>query len=295
MSLLTIKDIQIRDPFIVPREEEGKYYMYGSTDANIWGKGTGFDAYVSTDLSNWEGPFPVFRPDENFFADNNFWAPEVYAYKDKCYMFATFRRRDNDLLGTAILVSDQLLGPFTLHSDGPVTPKEWSSLDGSLHVDEQGIPWMIFCHEWQQVGDGEVCAVQLSEDLYSTLGEPILLFTASEAAWTTPYISPRYPDTINYVTDGPYVFRTDKGQLRMLWASFIDNTYALGVAESVTGEIKGPWIQANEAVYRNDGGHGMVFRTFEGKLLLALHTPNNTPDERPVFLEIMGLEGSTIR
>ncbi|WP_438350326.1 glycoside hydrolase family 43 protein [Paenibacillus sp. FA6] len=295
MSLLTIKDIQIRDPFIVPREEEGKYYMYGSTDANIWGKGTGFDAYVSTDLSNWEGPYPVFRPGENFFADNNFWAPEVYAYKDKYYMFATFRRRDNNLLGTAILVSDQLLGPFTLHSDGPVTPKEWSSLDGSLHVDEQGIPWMIFCHEWQQVGDGEVCAVRLSEDLYSTLGEPILLFTASEAAWTTPYISPRYPDTKNYVTDGPYVFRTNKGQLRMLWASFIDNTYALGLAESVTGEIKGPWVQANEALYRNDGGHGMVFRTFEGKLLLALHTPNNTPDERPIFLEIKGLENSPIR
>lgn len=288
--MLTMKDIQIRDPFIVPRPEEGKYYMYGSTDKNIWKTGTGFDCYTSHNLVDWEGPFPVFRPTENYFSEKNFWAPEVYEYKDSFYMFATFRRKDNDLLGTAVLKSNSLLGPFHLLSDGPVTPKDWSSLDGSLYVDEQGTPWMVFCHEWQQVGDGEVCAVQLSEDLSRAVAEPILLFKASEAPWATPFYSERYPDTTNYVTDGPYLFKKRSGELSMLWASFINNTYALGLAQSTTGTLQGPWVQQEEALYINDGGHGMIFETFEGKRLLALHTPNNTPDERPIFIEVAGLE-----
>lgn len=285
------KDIQIRDPFVLPIEEEGRYYLFGSTDTNIWGKGTGFDAYVSQDLENWEGPHPVFRPEADFFSDTNFWAPEVYAYQEKYYMFATFRRKDNERLGTAVLVSENPLGPYSQHSEGPVTPKEWSSLDGSLYLDDDKQPWMVFCHEWQQVGDGEVCAVRLSADLKKSEGEPVVLFRASEASWTTPYLSPRYPDTNNYVTDGPFLFRTTEGELQMLWASFIDNKYALGIAASESGQLMGPWKHGEEPLYRNDGGHGMIFNTFDERLLLTIHSPNKTPDERPIFLNLVKLNG----
>ncbi|WP_051318153.1 glycoside hydrolase family 43 protein [Cohnella thermotolerans] len=285
------QEIQIRDPFVLPVPEEGLYYLFGSTDKNIWGPGTGFDAYVSRDLRQWDGPRPVFRPSANFYADTNFWAPEVYAYGGRHYMFATFRRKDNNRLGTAVLAADRPFGPFVPHSEGPVTPESWSSLDGSLHVDEAGEPWMVFCHEWQQIGDGEVCAVRLSADLKEAAGEPVTLFRASEAPWTTPFVSPRFADTVNYVTDGPYLFRGDTGRLYMLWASFIDNTYALGVARSESGGVLGPWTHQPEALYRNDGGHGMVFRTFDGRLALTIHAPNRTPDERPLFLEVAEREG----
>ncbi|NLF85514.1 MAG: hypothetical protein GX571_05355 [Lentisphaerae bacterium] len=33
-----------------------------------------------------------------------------------------------------------------------------------------------------------------------------------------------------------------------------------------------------------DGGHGMVFHTFDGTPTLVLHRPNDTPRERMVFL-----------
>jgi len=286
LASLQTKDIQIRDPFVLPLAEEGRYYLFGSTDKNIWGKGVGFDAYVSEDMENWEGPHPIFRPEEDFFSDTNFWAPEVYAYGGKYYMFATFRRKDNNLLGTAVLISDGPLGPFKPFSDGPVTPKDWSSLDGTLHVDEKGKPWMVFCHEWQQVGDGEVCAVRLTDDLKGAAGEPVVLFRASEAPWTTPYQSKRFPGDNNYVTDGPYLFHGGNGELKMLWASFIDNTYALGIAVSQLGRLQGPWVHEEKAVYQNDGGHGMVFRSFDGRLMLTIHSPNNTPDERPIFIEL---------
>ncbi|OMF25906.1 glycoside hydrolase family 43 protein [Paenibacillus sp. FSL H8-0259] len=287
--------LQIRDPFVLPlagqvqgqEQEQELYYLYGSTDSNIWGKGTGFDAYTSKDLEHWEGPFPVFRPEADFYAEHNFWAPEVYAYGRRYIMFATFRRKDNDLLGTGVLASPHPLGPFTPHSEGPVTPQDWSSLDGTLYIDKQDQPWMVFCHEWQQTGDGEVCAMRLTEDLRRAEGEPVTLFRASDAPWTTPFVSKRYADQLNYVTDGPFLFRSsDDDTLYLLWASFINNTYALGIARSGSGEITGPWIHQEEALYQKDGGHAMVFRTFGDKLLLAIHTPNQTPDERPVFLEL---------
>lgn len=285
------EDIQIRDPFVLPDEQAGVYYLYGSTDRNIWGKGTGFDVYVSRDLLEWEGPCPVFRPDADFFSDTNFWAPEVYAYGGRYYMFATFRRKDNGLLGTAVLAADRPEGPFALHSDGPVTPEGWSSLDGSLFVDEDGVPWMVFCHEWQQVGDGEICAMRLSADLSRAASEPALLFRASEAPWTTPYLSPRYPDQTNYVTDGPFLFRGESGRLYMLWAGFIDNRYALGIAESESGAVTGPWRQEEAPLFASDGGHGMVFRAFDGRRLLTIHTPNRTPEERPIFMELTETDG----
>lgn len=288
---LTNMEVQIRDPYIVADPITKKYYLFGSTDASIWGVGTGFDVYVGEDLEHWDGPYPVFLPDEAFYSEENFWAPEVHAYQGKYYMFATFLRKDNGRRGTAILVSDSLMGPFTPHSKGPVTPEDWYSLDGTLYLDEGGMPWMVFCHEWVQVADGEVCAVRLTDDLSAAVGDPIVLFRASEAPWTTSLQHPRYPGRENYVTDGTYVVRTEDGSLLILWASFKDNIYAQGIARSLSGTIEGPWVQEKKPIYENDGGHGMIFTTFEGQRMLTLHTPNKTPLERPIFIPITEREG----
>ncbi len=36
----TNQEVQIRDPFIYVDRKEIKYYLFGSTDRNIWRKGT---------------------------------------------------------------------------------------------------------------------------------------------------------------------------------------------------------------------------------------------------------------
>ena len=35
-----------------------------------------------------------------------------------------------------------------------------------------------------------------------------------------------------------------------------------------------------EIIYRDNGGHGVLFRTFEGDLLMALHQPDTNGKER---------------
>jgi hypothetical protein len=77
-------DIHMRDPFVLPSTSEKQYYLYGTIGSEAWtGAATGIDYYIGTDLQNWEGPFPAFRPPAGFWADRNFWAPEVHAYQGR--------------------------------------------------------------------------------------------------------------------------------------------------------------------------------------------------------------------
>ncbi|WP_166866894.1 glycoside hydrolase family 43 protein [Salinibacterium sp. ZJ70] len=280
----TTAEIQIRDPYVLTLPDQGVSYLFGSTDADIWRPpATGFDCYRSTDLEHWDGPFAAFRPDEGFWSDRNFWAPEVHAYDGRHYMFATFKA-EGVPRGTQILVADDPEGPYRTWSDGRVTPADWECLDGTLHVDESGEPWIVFCHEWEQVWDGEVVAQRLSPDLRGAVGEPTVLFRASEAAWARPIAHPRVPaDRLAYVTDGPFLHRLASGGLIMLWSSFGDSGYAMGIARSSSGTIAGPWTQEPTPLWAADGGHGMIFRTLAGELMLTLHQPNDTPNERAVF------------
>ena len=281
--MLKTCDIQIRDPFVL--KHGGMYYMYGSTDKDIWKSGgVGFDAYASRDLENWNGPIPVFRPPEGFWGTRNFWAPEVYERRGVFAMFASFIG-DGFQRGTAVLRSECPEGPFLPWSDGAVTPKNWMCLDGTLYIDEGGEPWIVFCHEWVQIGDGTVCAVRLDGGLKRTVSEPVRLFSSSEAAWSAKAFSPSN-NIEGHVTDGCFLYRAGNGKLLMLWSCVGTKGYCLGYAVSESGGILGPWTQADEPLFAEDGGHGMVFRTYDGRLLLAIHQPNTKPHERAVFIEL---------
>jgi arabinan endo-1,5-alpha-L-arabinosidase len=281
-------DIQMRDPFVLPLPGEGRYLLFGSTDPNIWsGKGLGFDCFESRDLENWDGPIPAFRPPPGFWSNTQFWAPECHPWGDRFYLFASFAR-DGRQRGTQILAAERPEGPYVVHSDGPVTPRAWECLDGTLHVDAWGKPWMVFCHEWVQVEDGEMCAIRLSDDLRQAVSEPVLLFRASEAIWAKPF--EEHGRANNRVTDGPFLHRLANGRLLMLWSTTGFEGYAMGYALSESGEISGPWRQSDEPIYGTDGGHGMLFRDFSGRLLMTLHHPNTSPFERPMWLEVIELE-----
>ena len=52
------------------------------------------------------------------------------------------------------------------------------------------------------------------------------------------------------------------------------------------------WSQS--LMFEKDGGHGMIFKTFEGKLCLVLHSPNGGGLERAHLFEIEDC-GDTLR
>lgn len=279
---MKLTDINIRDPFVLV--ENGVYYLYG-TRASAFGRETaGFDVYLSTDLETWSDPVPCF--DSAAFGLNREvnWAPEVHKYKGKFYMFATFTQ-ENGLRGTYALVADRPEGPFRPHSDGALTPDGWECLDGTLYVNEEGKPFLVFCHEHTQILNGKICYVLLKDDLTAAAGEAVDLFRA-----TDPFYMPAPVEGEHYVTDGPFLFRTKNGTLLMLWSTFPNGRYAECVARSVSGGIEGPFEHL-EPLITDDGGHGMIFCAGE-KLMLTFHTPNTSLSERPVFRALADLGDS---
>lgn len=278
-------EMNVRDPYILV--DGGKYYMYGSRGWELWNDCTGTDVYVSEDLENWSGPYEAFTYTPDFWANIQYWAPEVHKYKGKYYMFMSlvgvgWKR------GTQILVSDSPMGPFKAHSERTVTPHEWECLDGTFYVDKKGDPYMVFCHEWVQSGDGTICAIRLSEDLKESVGEPIVLFSASSCVHIEPFT-----DKNEYVTDGPFMHRMSDGTLAMIWSSFARGAgYCVAVATSDNGELDGKWSHQDELLYNEDGGHGMLFTDLNGQLCLVAHAPNGTKKERPFILPIEEVNGT---
>ena len=277
---MKLSEINIRDPFILTHE--GKYYMYGTRAKYTWGDGTkydyGFDVYVSEDLESWSDPVSVFEYYEGFYGFKDFWAPEVHKYNGKFYMFASFHL-ENGPRGTAILVSNTPNGKFVPHSNGFVTPSDWFCLDGTFYL-EGDTPYIVFCHEWTQVKNGEVCAIELSKDLSHAISEPNLLWRAGDASWC---------DDIrgngSYVTDGPFLIKRDD-TLLSIWSSFHNGEYCEAVARSDNGKINGNWKIDDNLLYKKNGGHGMIFTDFMGNDLFLFHQPNETPNERPCFTKI---------
>jgi hypothetical protein len=162
------------------------------------------------------------------------------------------------------------------------------TLDGTLWI-EDGVPYMVFAHEWVQIKDGTIEMVRLKDDLSATVGEPKRLFNGSDAPWGRA--SAQYG---SYVTDAPYLWRTRTGKLLMIWSSFGEGGYTVGIAESESGKLAGPWKQQPTPLFAEDGGHAMIFRSFDGKLMLILHQPNQTGRERARLFELEDT-GETLR
>ena len=279
-----IRDVHISDPFILADPVSKHYYTYvqfANPDRfpNIpHGKGY-FYVLESEDLIHWTAPQVCFEKGD-FWADLDYWAPECHIWKGKYYLISSFRAAGT-YRRCQCLVSDSPKGPFKPVRPEPVTPQGWQCLDGTLYVDRNGDPWMVFCHEWLQVEDGQICAVRLSDDLGEAIGEPIILFRASEAPWSGPILSG------GGVTDGPFLHRLPGGKLIMLWSSFIKGGgYAMSYAASLSGEITGPWVQREDPLYAMDGAHSMLFRTFSGQLMMSCHCPNDHPRKRILLFEM---------
>ena len=72
----------------------------------------------------------------------------------------------------------------------------------------------------------------------------------------------------------------------MTWSSWGKQAYAVGVAESESGFVSGPWRQLDTPLWPANGGHGMLFEEKDGSLWFTLHTPNDKYKERPVFYPV---------
>ncbi|MFD2937919.1 glycoside hydrolase family 43 protein [Spirosoma flavum] len=267
-----LDSVRLSDPFILVDKKASLYYMTG-TGGMLW---------KSNDLKKWTGPFSVAQTDPESWMGKNpmIWAAEIHQYNDKYYYFATFTNREVkiDTVGgnvierraCHVLVSENAEGPYIPMKDPIYLPANKPTLDGTLWVDKDGKPYMVYCYEWLQNLNGTIEKIELKPDLSGSIGEGKLLFRASESPWSREQLNGKVGP--NKVTDGPYLFRTGTGRLGMIWTSWIDDIYTQGVVYSKSGTLDGPWIQEKDPITPPNYGHGMLFCTLTGKWLMSVHS-----------------------
>ncbi len=277
-SDIPLDSIQLSDPCILADNKTMTYYLTG-TGGLLW---------KSKDLRKWTGPFKVAKTDNYSWMgiDPMIWAAEIHEYKGKYYYFATFTNKGvviDTVKGNTIqrrsshvLVSEKAEGPYVPMKDPTYLPPNKPTLDGTLWVDKDGKPYMVYCYEWLQAmnngtWDGTIEKIELKPDLSGTVGKGKLMFRASDSPWSKEIGEDGKPRR-SKVTDGPWLFKTQTGKLGMLWTSWVYDKYTQGVAYSESGTLDGPWIQEKEPITPPNYGHGMLFKTFDGKLLMSVHS-----------------------
>lgn len=284
------EEVFCRDPYILLC---GDYYFLYKNHSEDGNSQRVIACQVSKDLQTWSKPIPVFEPSEDFHGkDHLFWAPECHYYKGYFYIFTSVREKSDNRHTISVYRADNPLGPFVDIAGGCISPRDWDSIDGTLYVDEEGAPWLVFVHEWicMPEHNGSMVAARLSEDFTKLISEPVDLFYAKEPEWAD-----------RGVTDGCYMVKASDNRILMLWSNFIKNPnvehdYCLAVAYSDNGKIDGKWSHCKNVLYRRnmknspfDGGHGMVFFTKEGKPSVVFHSPNIKQGdvfEHPVIYEL---------
>ncbi|MBR5834612.1 MAG: family 43 glycosylhydrolase [Bacteroidales bacterium] len=286
-------DLSMSDPFIIPDPETQTYYLTS----------TGGRLYKSKDLIWWEGPYNIINTEDSWLKGMPA-AAEIHKIGDWYYYAGTWndhsdliqqvpRRYNVPHNQTILLRSKNIEGPYEIFTEDrnyDYQPREWDCIDGTLY-EEDGKIYMIFVHEWTQIIDGTMDYIELSSDLSKTVSEwPVTMFRATENPSVKEMNSlgeatfgRKLP---GWVTDGPQMFRTQTGKLGMLWSGWGDERYLQLVCYSESGTIAGPWVQEPKPFLGNNSGHGMLFRTFEGKLIYLVHHVEGNGPRKPQYWNV---------
>ena len=97
------KDILLSDPTIF--EEDGKYYLYGTSSGGLHKTNKGFHVFKSDDLNNWKPHGYALRYGDAY-GEKGFWAPHVLKNNDTYIMVYT---TDENI---AMAFSKSATGPF---------------------------------------------------------------------------------------------------------------------------------------------------------------------------------------
>ena len=145
--------------YIEEGEEEGYFYMYGTTDAL---GATGVHAYRTKNFNSWQLVGPAFIPSRDSWAIRDIWAPEVIYMDGLYYMYYSGSNRFNhNRKGMGVAVSEHPAGPFveyqgltadnrTLTRSDQAIVLEFTAIDASPFVDASGDLYLYFAKD--QVG-----------------------------------------------------------------------------------------------------------------------------------------------
>ncbi len=296
---------ELGDPFIL--YDEGYYYMYATSI------GTGFKVWKTSNPTSWSSAGVAYSKSPSSFGEINYWAPEVYKYNGKYYMFYSAQYTlDNGKTRMAIgcASSESPTGPFTdMVPKKPLFSPDYSVIDANVLFDKSGKIYLYYARDCSDnIINGkhisQIYGVELSPDFKGVIGEPVLLATPTDS-WETA--------SGNYMwNEGPCVFERN-GKYYMMYSAnyYEDSNYSVGcaVSDSPLGEYK---KYKNNPVLKGDGkkvsgsGHNNIFSSPDGTELYTVYHSHTDPSagggnrqlciDKVVFDEkgILSINGPTV-
>lgn len=261
-------DQNFPDPFILQHGDD--FYAY----ATQRGPG-GFQMMTSKNLVDWTHLGGVNVPD---WANGQLWAPEVWQWRGKWYMFFSARDKTSKKRDLAVSVSDHPKGPYKFLAklilgteENPGTDDN-GAIDPTLHV-ERGKPYLLYIRE---APPRAVKIVELSRDLTKIQGEKKVLITVDRPIEQG-------------ILDAPTLVRKD-GAFWLFYSSGWfqsfkkDAKYRVWAAKSKS--LMGPYAKPEKPVLMGregetySPGHQCVFRLRSGEWWMAYHAWNAEGEPR---------------
>lgn len=311
--------VKFGDPFILSASD-GHYYMYGTGGVAK----DGFSAYSSNDLREWKDEGQVYYGNtEDSWTLKNFWAPEVYEYKGKFYMFfsADWKNNPNNELENfriGVAVADNPLGPFKDLSDEPIFDPGYPVIDANVlfegdkaylyysrccyknPVESEVAEWARQKNMFDEIEESWIYGVELSTQFDKIIDDPVLLLRPPlknddiQSEWesrsvTSGEINRRW-------TEGSFIFKKDSIYYLMYSANYFGGEhYAVGYATSNSplGPFKkspdNPVLQKNteSGGIVSGTGHNSITVSKDGKQMYCVYhgRTSQTGKERLVFID----------
>lgn len=202
----------IRDAQIF--EDDGTYYLIGTSPPFWGGPNPGVRIFSSTDILNWKYEKLLIsrsEMDSSVWHFDRFWAPEIHKIRNKYYLLFNARNeipKYKHHHGCGVAVADQLMGPYEIITkEKPLT----NGNDLTFFEDDDG-KFYAYWNESRKITGSEI-------DLESMkLKEKHYFFTTEEGAWDQVGI------------EGAYMIKND-GIYYLFYSSW-SRGYEIGYATS---------------------------------------------------------------
>ncbi len=277
----------IGDPYVL--RWDGVYYLYATSAPD------GFRVWHSADLSQWSEPVYCYRPGPDSFGESCFWAPEVYGWDGKFYMYYTaqWKGHAEEALRIGLAVADNPLGPFRDVSAAPLFDLGYGVLDGHVFTDDDGQRYLYYSRAGaNQIIDGkkeaDIYVARLSRDGREVTGPHHRVLWASQP-WE------RDPADDQYWNEGPFVLK-HQGRYHMMYSANFYQSRRYGIGGAWADSPYGPFVKypENPIVSYVEGrvsgpGHNSVTIAPDGQGLLCVyhvHTDYHHPSgDRQVCID----------
>ncbi len=255
--------IHLADPTIF--YDKGTYYLYGTVEGN---SGQGFLVYTSKDMKLWkisaEAKDGYALKKGDAFGNNQFWAPQVFAYNNKFYM--AYVANEN----IAVAESSSPLGPFKQTSKNALSAPV-KQIDPFIFIDDDGKKYL---YHVRLINGNKLFVAEMTDDFSAIKPETLReCITATEDWENTTHAYP--------VAEGPSILKHNNLYYFVYTANdFRNPDYAVGYA--VSSSPYGPWkkyignpILSRKNIGKNGTGHGDFIKDDRGNLVYVFHTHNS--------------------